>query len=75
MQMEFEPTPQKQIKMGLKSYFKPTPKLMRKLGDGLLAMSTMVSSSAIMTDHKWVALSSLLIGAIGKFMTNLFSEE
>jgi hypothetical protein len=38
-------------------------------------MSTMVSSSAIMTDHKWVALSSLLIGAIGKFMTNLFSEE
>ena len=65
----------KKIKIGLSSYFKPTPKLMRKLGDGLLAMSTMISSSAIMTDHKCIALSSLFIGAIGKFMTNLFSEE
>jgi hypothetical protein len=75
--MGFEPTPEvkKKMSMSLKSYMKPTPTLMRKIGDGLLAMSTMVTGSAIFTDHKWVAISSLLVGAIGKFITNLFSEE
>ena len=75
--MGFEPTPEvkKKMSMSLKSYMKPTPTLMRKIGDGLLAMSTMVTGSAIFTDHKCVAISSLLVGAIGKFITNLFSEE
>ena len=73
--MEFEPAPDKKIRVSLKSYFKPTPKLMRKLGDGLLSMSTMVSASAIITDHKWIAITFLIIGAVGKFMTNFFSEE
>jgi len=75
MGLDLTPKKQPKTKFGFREYIKPTPKLMRKLGDGLLAMSTMISSSAIMTDHKWVALSSLLVGAIGKFMTNLFSEE
>ena len=51
--MGFEPTPEvkKKMSMSLKSYMKPTPTLMRKIGDGLLAMSTMVTGSAIITDH------------------------
>lgn len=71
------PTPKKEkkIKMGLRSYMKPTPVLMRKVGDGLLAMSTFVSGSAIVADYKWVAMGALLVGAVGKFMTNLFTEE
>jgi len=65
----------KKMKMGFSSYMKPTPKLFRKIGDGLLAMSTMVSGSMIVMDHKWFALTFLCVGAVGKFMTNLFSEE
>lgn len=62
-------------KFGMSQYGKPTPAKWRKLGDGLLAFSTMISGSMIMTDHKWIALGSVLVGAIGKFITNFFSEE
>jgi hypothetical protein len=75
MIMENADNTPKKMKMGLSSYMKPTPKLLRKIGDGLLAMSTMVSGATIITDHKWVALTFLCVGAVGKFMTNLFSEE
>ena len=57
------------------NYFKPTPKKWRKLGDALLATSTTVAGFAIVEDYKWVALTAVLIGAIGKFLSNFFTEE
>jgi len=62
------------MKRGMKQYYKPTPLNMRKLGDGLLAVSTFVTASAIASNINWVALTSLFIGSIGKFLTNYFSE-
>jgi len=60
---------------GIKSYMKPTPSLMRRIGDGLIVVSTTISTYAIAEELKYVALSSVLLGAIGKFVTNLFSAE
>jgi hypothetical protein len=59
----------------IEGYSKPTPKKMRKLGDALLGASTTITGYAIMTDHDWLALVSLGLGVIGKFLTNFFSDE
>lgn len=58
-----------------KIYFSPTPKKWRKIGDALLAVSTLMTTYAIADDLKWIAISSLFLGSIGKFLTNFFTEE
>lgn len=63
------------VKFGRSRYSKPTPKKMRKLGDALLAVSTSISVYAITEEMKVVALSCVIIGAVGKFLTNFFAEE
>jgi len=57
-----------------KQYFAPTPIKWRKLGDALLAASTTITTFAIVEEYKWLALSACLIGGLGKFLTNLFSD-
>ena len=56
------------------SYYKPTPKKWRKVGDALLAMSTFITAAAISNDVIWLAYTALFVGALGKFLSNLFSE-
>lgn len=63
------------VQVTMSGYFKPTPKLYRKLGDALLSVSSMITGLAIYEEMKWVAITSLAIGVIGKFMSNFFSEE
>jgi hypothetical protein len=63
----------KRLKFGKYAY--PTPKKMRKLGDAILVFSTTISTYAIAEEMKYMALASVLLGAIGKFLTNFFSEE
>ena len=58
-----------------KKYYTPTPKKWRKLGDTLLAVSTTITGYAVYEDIKWVALTALTTGVIGKFLTNFFTEE
>lgn len=55
-------------------YYLPTPKFWRKIGDSLLAVSTMITTASIYEDYKWLAIGALLVGVIGKFLTNMFSE-
>lgn len=57
----------------MKNYYKPTPAKWRKIGDALLAASTMITASAIATAHPYLALIALGIGVVGKFLTNLFT--
>ena len=59
---------------GLQHYNRPTPRFWRKLGDALLASSTLVTGHAIITDHPNLALLALIVGAVGKFLTNFFSK-
>lgn len=57
-------------------YASPTPKKWRKLGDALLAVSTTITGYAIADDwSKWASLSALVLGVLGKFLTNFFSED
>lgn len=66
-------------------YSAPTPHVMRKLGDALLAVATFVAlgelySYEILKENfgplgmKLIVGSTLLIGVIGKFLTNFFKE-
>jgi hypothetical protein len=59
----------------LKNYYKPTPKKWRKLGDALLAVSVTITGFAMYENVQWVALTSLITGVIGKFLTNFFKED
>lgn len=60
----------------IKKFYSPTPLKWRKLGDALLAVSTTITGYAIADDwSKYISLSALGLGVIGKFLTNFFSAE
>ena len=57
-------------------YFQPTPEKWRKLGDALLAVSATITTYAIADDwQKWITICALLLGSVGKFLTNFFTED
>ena len=59
----------------MNNYYKPTPVKWRKIGDALLAASTTITTFAIYDKVEWLAYAALFTGVVGKFLTNLFSEE
>lgn len=59
----------------LKNYYKPTPTKWRKLGDALLAVSVTITGFAMYNNVQWVALTALITGVIGKFLTNFFKDD
>jgi len=56
-------------------YYQPTPQNLRKLGDALLGISTLITTSAITANNHPLAYTALAIGVIGKFLTNFFVEK
>jgi hypothetical protein len=64
----------KSLKFGLSEYSKPTPRKLRRLGDGLLLASSLITNE-LMVVNPTVASISLIVGTIGKFLTNFFSED
>ena len=63
------------MKFGYKHYFKPTPKKIRKIADSLSAAALAVSAFSFVQDMKVFAYITLSSAFIGKFLSNLFSEE
>ena len=63
------------MKKRIKRYYAPTPKKWRKIGDALLATSTTITAYAITNHTDWLAYTSLALGVVGKFLTNLFTDE
>ena len=57
-----------------RNYYSPTPKKWRKFGDALLGVSAM-GVPAILMSYTWVGVTLFIIGIIGKFLTNFFTEE
>jgi hypothetical protein len=47
---------------------------MRNLGDGLLAVSTTITSASIASGNDVLAFIRLGVGVVGKFLTNFFAE-
>jgi hypothetical protein len=63
------------MKFGINGYWKPTPKKIRKIADSLSAASLAVSAYSFVSDYKVVAYVVLATAFVGKFLSNLFSEE
>jgi len=66
---------EKQVKFGWKYYFKPTPKRLRIFGDSLAAGSLFVAGLAIVNGYEKIAIGVAVLGYIGKFISNFFSNE
>ena len=61
------------LKFTTKSYYTPTPKSMRKVGDTLLLVSLCISTYFI--ENPKAMLVSSVTGVIGKFLTNFFTDN
>ena len=68
-------TKSKKTKFTVKSYWAPTPKKARKIGDALLGVFSVTSMSSMIMDHKGLSVASLVIGVVGKVLSNFFAEE
>lgn len=75
----------KKIRRIQRSYWKPTPKKWRKIGDTLLAVSSVLAIGGLWQfdnlkdifttfEIKGMILSSIIFGVVGKFLTNFFKE-
>jgi len=62
------------MKFSSRSYMQPTPKNLRRFGDGLLAVSATITSASIASGNNVLAYISLGVGVMGKFLTNFFAE-
>lgn len=61
------------MKFGWNEYFKPTPRLFRKIGDALMGAAMFAATWQIVVDNKNLAIAIMIIGTLGKFVTNFFS--
>lgn len=59
----------------LSDYYKPTPAKWRKIGDSLLAGSTVITAASFIGDYHTLGMIALIIGATGKFITNFFTDD
>lgn len=62
-------------KFGWKYYFKPTPQRVRIWGNSIFAASMTAAGFSFITDHKWLGGSIIVLGFIGKFISNFFADE
>ncbi len=62
------------MKFSSRSYMQPTPRNLRRFGDGLLAASAVLTSTSIASGNNVLAYISLAVGVLGKFLTNFFAE-
>ena len=65
----------KNTKFGWKHYFAPTPKRIRVLGDSLAAAGTFGASIAVLNGHPIAGTIIMIVGIVGKFISNFFTEE
>lgn len=72
--MDTQPT-KKSYRLRLKNYFAPTPKLFRMIGDTLLSLGSLITGYQILCNEKTLALISLTLTILGKFITNLASLD
>ena len=74
------------MKLRLKHFYAPTPVKVRKFGDALLAISTMITGGGLLAfdqlttvytpkELKIIIGASFIAGVLGKFITNLFPPK
>lgn len=74
------------LKKMTNNYWKPTPKKWRKWGDSLLAVASVLAIGGLWQfdnlkdiftpfEIKSMIVSSIVLGVVGKFLTNFFKED
>ncbi len=73
-------------KFNWKGYWKNTPKKWRKLGDSILAIGSFLAMGGLLqmenlkelytiTQIRTFVTTSMVLGVVGKFLTNFFNEK
>lgn len=62
------------VQFSWKHFFKPTPKNIARLGNALFMASTSVALPAALMDHPVLAAVIFAVGAVGKFLSQFFTE-
>jgi len=63
------------MKFCLKGYWAPTPKLIRKAADSILAGATLAASYSVVNDHPKVAVTIMIVSVIAKVLSNFFTDD
>lgn len=63
------------MKFDIKGYYEPTPSNIRKIGDGLQYISQVATGISIVNEKPQIGLIVMIIGSIGKILSNFFVEE
>jgi len=63
------------MKFGIKHYWSPTPKKIRKFADSLSAAALATSAFAFAGDYMVASYVILASAFVGKFVSNLFADE
>jgi len=64
----------KMIKFSFNSYWKPTPKIARKIGDLCQWTCGALSIYQISNNHPIIGISILIVGFLGKIATSFFTD-
>ena len=63
------------MKLSWKSYWKPTPKSVRKLADALLAGATLASTYSYIADYPKVGIVIMAVSVVAKILSNFLEED
>jgi hypothetical protein len=63
------------MKFDINGYYKPTPSKIRKVGDIMQYGAQIATGASIVNDKPELGLIVMIIGAIGKILSNFFVDE
>ena len=63
------------MKFTWKGYFEPTPKIIRKAADSILAGATMAATYSVVTEHEKIAVAIMIVSVVAKVISNFFTTE
>lgn len=62
-------------KFSRQNLLKPTPKKIRRLGNALFLAAQAAAALALIGDIKWLAISLVVAGFLGKFLSEFFGDD
>jgi len=63
------------MSFGKKSYMKPTPRNLLKLGVAIRGIGTTITGAGILSDNKVMAIIALVVMILGEFLIDFFGED
>jgi hypothetical protein len=63
------------MKFDISGYYKPTPAGVRKVGDIMQYGAQVAAGASIVNEKPEIGLIVMIVGAVGKILSNFFVEE